>query len=173
MKRCCTLTLISGEYSHLYFMTYFRFVKPPLTSQMCGSIWLIFTLSKSSMWQPFRWWECILIAFAKDWNNGQFSRCMVRVQRWCEYVFFSLQYENCLRKFFKHHNVEVLLYLARAYFKAGKMKECKQVLLKVRISLVKPDLQFLEASRKFNKLTSVFYASVLLLIMNFVITLSK
>ena len=43
-----------------------------------------------------------------------------------------LQYENCLRKFFKHHNVEVLLYLARAYFKAGKMKECKQVLLKVR-----------------------------------------
>ena len=43
-----------------------------------------------------------------------------------------LQYENCLRKFFKHHNVEVLLYLARAYFRAGKMKECKQVLLKVR-----------------------------------------
>jgi len=53
--------------------------------------------------------------------------------------FFPLQYENCLRKFFKHHNVEVLLYLARAYFKAGKMKECKQVLLKVRISLVKTD----------------------------------
>jgi len=47
-------------------------------------------------------------------------------------------YENCLRKFFKHHNVEVLLYLARAYFKAGKMKECKQVLLKVRYSRV-PD----------------------------------
>ena len=42
-----------------------------------------------------------------------------------------LQYENCLRKFFKHHNVEVLLYLARAYFKAGKLKECKQILLKV------------------------------------------
>ena len=43
-----------------------------------------------------------------------------------------LQYENCLRKFFKHHNVDVLLYLARAYFKAGKMKECKQILLKAR-----------------------------------------
>lgn len=37
-----------------------------------------------------------------------------------------------MRKFFKHHNVEVLLYLARAYFKAAKMKECKQVLLKAR-----------------------------------------
>ena len=47
-------------------------------------------------------------------------------------AFICLQYENCLRKFFKHHNVEVLLYLARAYFKAGKMKECKQVLLKAR-----------------------------------------
>ena len=51
---------------------------------------------------------------------------------------FSWQYENCLRKFFKHHNVEVLLYLARAYFKAGKMKECKQVLLKVSYSWI-PD----------------------------------
>ncbi|CAH3158758.1 unnamed protein product [Porites lobata] len=49
-----------------------------------------------------------------------------------QYVAAIQMYENCLRKFFKHHNVEVLLYLARAYFKAGKMKECKQVLLKAR-----------------------------------------
>lgn len=45
---------------------------------------------------------------------------------------FSFQYENCLRKFFKYHNVEVLQYLARAYFKANKLKEAKMVLLKAR-----------------------------------------
>nr|XP_058951726.1 RNA polymerase-associated protein CTR9 homolog isoform X1 [Pocillopora verrucosa] len=49
-----------------------------------------------------------------------------------QYVAAIQMYENCLRKFFKHHNVEVLLYLARAYFKAGKLKECKQILLKAR-----------------------------------------
>lgn len=73
MKRRCTLTLNSGEYSNLYFMTYFRSVKLPLTSQMCGSIWHIFMLSKSSMWQLFRWWE-FLIDFAKCWNNGLLSK---------------------------------------------------------------------------------------------------
>lgn len=57
------------------------------------------------------------------------SQVMLRSNMMC---IICLQYENCLRKFFKHHNVEVLLYLARAYFRAGKMKECKQVLLKVR-----------------------------------------
>lgn len=43
-----------------------------------------------------------------------------------------LQYENCLRKFFKYNNVEVLQYLARAYYKASKLKEAKMVLLKAR-----------------------------------------
>lgn len=57
------------------------------------------------------------------------SQVILRSNMMC---IICLQYENCLRKFFKHHNVEVLLYLARAYFRAGKMKECKQVLLKVR-----------------------------------------
>ena len=42
-----------------------------------------------------------------------------------------LQYENCLRKFYNFHNTEVLLYLSRAYFKAGRLLECKQTLLKV------------------------------------------
>ena len=42
------------------------------------------------------------------------------------------QYENCLKKFFKSHNTDVLAYLARAYFKCGKLKECKQTLLKAR-----------------------------------------
>ena len=41
-------------------------------------------------------------------------------------------YENCLKKFFKHPNVEVLQYLARAYFKAGKLKDAKMTLLKAR-----------------------------------------
>uniref|UniRef100_A0A8V0ZFS3 CTR9 homolog, Paf1/RNA polymerase II complex component n=1 Tax=Gallus gallus TaxID=9031 RepID=A0A8V0ZFS3_CHICK len=42
------------------------------------------------------------------------------------------KYENCLRKFYKHQNTEVLLYLARALFKCGKLQECKQTLLKAR-----------------------------------------
>lgn len=42
-----------------------------------------------------------------------------------------LQYENCLRKFYRYHHVEVLQYLGRAYFKAGKLKEAKLTLLKV------------------------------------------
>lgn len=36
-----------------------------------------------------------------------------------------------MKKFFKHDNVEVLQYLGRAYFKAGKLKEAKIVFLKV------------------------------------------
>ncbi|XP_036312946.2 RNA polymerase-associated protein CTR9 homolog [Pipistrellus kuhlii] len=39
-------------------------------------------------------------------------------------------YKNCLRKFYKHHNTDVMLYLARALFKCGKLQECKQTLLK-------------------------------------------
>ena len=41
-------------------------------------------------------------------------------------------YENCLKKFYKVSNVEVLLYLARAYSKNGKLKEAKQALLRAR-----------------------------------------
>jgi len=37
-----------------------------------------------------------------------------------------------LRKFFKYSNVEVLSYLGRAYFKAGKLKEAKATFLKAR-----------------------------------------
>ncbi|KAJ9588645.1 hypothetical protein L9F63_018058, partial [Diploptera punctata] len=49
-----------------------------------------------------------------------------------QYVSAIQMYENCLRKFYKHHHVEVLQYLARAYFKAGKLKEAKMTLLKAR-----------------------------------------
>ena len=44
----------------------------------------------------------------------------------------SQMYENCLKKFYKHPNVEVLQYLARAYFRAGKLKEAKMTLLRAR-----------------------------------------
>jgi len=37
-----------------------------------------------------------------------------------------------MKKFFRHHNTEVLMYLARAYYKCSKLRECKQTLLKAR-----------------------------------------
>lgn len=49
-----------------------------------------------------------------------------------QYVSGIQMYENCLKKFFRHHNVEVMQYLARAYFRAGKLKEAKMTLLKAR-----------------------------------------
>merc|ERR1719330_1477123 len=49
-----------------------------------------------------------------------------------QYISAIRMYENCLKKFFKHPNVEVLQYLARAYFKAGKLKDAKMTLLKAR-----------------------------------------
>lgn len=49
-----------------------------------------------------------------------------------QYVAAVQMYENCLKKFFRYHNMEILMYLARAYFKCGKLADCKQVLLKAR-----------------------------------------
>ncbi|XP_043475768.1 RNA polymerase-associated protein CTR9 homolog [Leptopilina heterotoma] len=49
-----------------------------------------------------------------------------------QYVSAIQMYENCLRKFYKYHHVEVLQYLGRAYFKAGKLHEAKMTLLKAR-----------------------------------------
>lgn len=49
-----------------------------------------------------------------------------------QYISAIQMYENCLKKFYKHHNVEVIQYLARAYFRAGKLNEAKTVLLKAR-----------------------------------------
>ncbi|XP_053545483.1 RNA polymerase-associated protein CTR9 homolog [Bombina bombina] len=48
------------------------------------------------------------------------------------YIAGVQMYENCLRKFYRHQNTEVLLYLAHALFKCGKFHECKQILLKGR-----------------------------------------
>lgn len=41
------------------------------------------------------------------------------------------QYKNCIQRFYKHDDVEVLQYLGRAYLKAGMLKESKAVFLKV------------------------------------------
>ncbi|KAJ4947440.1 hypothetical protein JOQ06_009475 [Pogonophryne albipinna] len=49
-----------------------------------------------------------------------------------QYISAVQMYENCLKKFFKYQNTEVLLYLARALFKCGKLQDCKQMLLKAR-----------------------------------------
>lgn len=49
-----------------------------------------------------------------------------------QYISAIQMYENCLKRFFKHNNVEIMQYLARAYFRAGKLKECKMTLLKAR-----------------------------------------
>lgn len=49
-----------------------------------------------------------------------------------QYISAVQMYENCLKKFYKHQNTEVLLYLARALFKCGKLQDCKQTLLKAR-----------------------------------------
>ncbi|XP_055546539.1 RNA polymerase-associated protein CTR9 homolog [Wyeomyia smithii] len=49
-----------------------------------------------------------------------------------QYISAIQMYENCLKKFYKHNNVDVMQYLARAYFRAGKLKEAKMTLLKAR-----------------------------------------
>ncbi|KAA0194226.1 RNA polymerase-associated protein CTR9, partial [Fasciolopsis buskii] len=47
-----------------------------------------------------------------------------------QYTAAIQMYENCIRKFGKQNNTELLQYLARAHFKAGQLKECKTILLK-------------------------------------------
>merc|ERR1711884_999549 len=49
-----------------------------------------------------------------------------------QFVAAIQMYENCLKKFYKYHHVDTLLYLARAYAKNGKLKEAKMTLLKAR-----------------------------------------
>lgn len=49
-----------------------------------------------------------------------------------QYISAVQMYENCMKKFFKYHNVEVMQYLARAYVRANKFKEAKLVLIKAK-----------------------------------------
>ena len=49
-----------------------------------------------------------------------------------QYVSAIQMYENCIRKFFRHPNVEILQYLARAHFRAGKLREAKLSLIRAQ-----------------------------------------
>jgi RNA polymerase-associated protein CTR9 len=49
-----------------------------------------------------------------------------------QYVSAIQMYENCIRKFFRHPHVEILQYLSRAHFRAGKLREAKLSLLKAQ-----------------------------------------
>lgn len=49
-----------------------------------------------------------------------------------QYMSAIQMYENCMKKFYQYNNVEVMQYLARAYFRFGKLKEAKATLLKAR-----------------------------------------
>lgn len=49
-----------------------------------------------------------------------------------QYAAAVLMYENCSKKFYNNSNTEILLYIARALFKANKLEDCKKVLLRAR-----------------------------------------
>ncbi|UXI19272.1 hypothetical protein NH340_JMT05215 [Sarcoptes scabiei] len=49
-----------------------------------------------------------------------------------QYVSAIQMYENCHKRFFQSTNNEIMLYIARAYYKWGKMRQCKNILLKIR-----------------------------------------
>ncbi|XP_076802913.1 RNA polymerase-associated protein CTR9 homolog isoform X1 [Clavelina lepadiformis] len=49
-----------------------------------------------------------------------------------QYISAVQMYENCARKFKRRRDPELLLYLARAYFKCGKLQECRKTLLRAR-----------------------------------------
>lgn len=49
-----------------------------------------------------------------------------------QYAAAVQMYENCLKKFYNNSNTEILLYIARALYKANKLLDCKKVLLRAR-----------------------------------------
>ena len=49
-----------------------------------------------------------------------------------QYIRAIQMYENCAKKFYKHTNVELLAYLIRALYKANRLVDCKQMLLRAR-----------------------------------------
>ena len=104
---------------------------PILICKMCGAFILsgprygsITSTSEKNFFLPILSLQCpsLLIDCLFSISHTSFS------------VFpFSVQYENCLRKFYNFHDTEVLLYLARAYFKCNRLNECRQTLLKVHM----------------------------------------
>lgn len=45
-------------------------------------------------------------------------------------ALLSLQYQNCLRKFYNNTDSQILLYLARTHYEAEQWQECKKTLLR-------------------------------------------
>ncbi|OAF71724.1 RNA polymerase-associated protein CTR9 [Intoshia linei] len=48
------------------------------------------------------------------------------------YMAAIQMYENCLAKFYKYPNIEILMYLARSYMRLNRLKDCLTVLKKAR-----------------------------------------
>lgn len=48
------------------------------------------------------------------------------------HIYVEQMYENYIRKYFRHPNVEILQYLAPAHFRADKLREAKLSLLKAQ-----------------------------------------
>jgi RNA polymerase-associated protein CTR9 len=65
--------------------------------------------------------------FAEVWMN--IAHIYVQQQ---QYMAAVHMYENCIRKFRRVHNVDLLLYLARAQFMADKLAAAKATLLRAR-----------------------------------------
>lgn len=48
-----------------------------------------------------------------------------------QYVSALQMYKNCMAKFARYDDTELLSYIAKAYWKAGKMVECRDCVEKV------------------------------------------
>ena len=71
-----------------------------------------------------------------------------------QYVNAIQMYENCHKRFFQCTNVDIMLYIARAYYKWGKMRQCKNVLLKIRRILPNDTLILFNLALVLQKLAS-------------------
>src|SRR5690348_15546852 len=79
---------------------------------MFGSTWLMSTWLKDNTSMQSKWFVCFM--------------CQLSVG--C--LTCGFQYQNCLRKFYNNKDLNALQYLARAYFEAGRMDDCKNTLVK-------------------------------------------
>lgn len=90
-----------------------------------------------------------------------------------QYVSGIQMYENCLKKFFKHNNVEVMQYLARAYFKAGKLQEAKMTLLKAKRVAPQDTVSNFYYISVYNRCTIIFFFFLKVLLFNIALVLQK
>lgn len=48
-----------------------------------------------------------------------------------QYVSALQMYKNCMTKFDRNNDIQLMGYIARAYWKAGKLMECREYIEKV------------------------------------------